>query len=110
VREDLLIGVREDQSSGKLKQRENDLMLQKLQMMGFDRDVAIFALAQVQYKSAAEAVSFMTDKNINGLYEHKFMGQPGLLCWVCSGSQDQHIGETVWEVPQAPGSSSLFKI
>ena len=86
-------------------------MLQKLQMMGFDRDVAIFALGQIQYKSAAEAVAFMTDKNVKGLYEHQFMGQPGLLCWVCSGRQDQHIGESVLEAPQLKSSSSsLFKI
>lgn len=50
-------------------------MLINLKLMGYEHEVALFALKSVLYQSDQRAIHFITDKDEgNGKYEHPFIG------------------------------------
>jgi hypothetical protein len=48
--------------------------------MGFDYDIATFALTKTSYVSEARALSYLMDKEENGKYEHPFIGYNESVC------------------------------
>lgn len=63
--------------------------------MGFESENAIYALKKTQYQSEDRAVSFLSDKDRQGKFEHEFIGF-GLnkeLCKLCMGSAAEHLPE-----------------
>ncbi len=68
-------------------------MLFDLKMMGFEHDIALFALKTVQYQSQLRAVDFLTEKGPDGKYEHPFVGVASELCKICLENKELHNSE-----------------
>jgi len=67
-------------------------MLNDMILMGFEREVALFALKKTQYESEDRAIAYLQDRADNGKYEHDFVefGQNKELCMLCMESVLNH--------------------
>ena len=58
-------------------------------MMGFDNDIALYALKNVQYRGVGDAIAYLTDQS-NGKYVHEFFGLNQDICKLCHEGKDKH--------------------
>jgi hypothetical protein len=50
------------------------MMVTSLEFMGFEHDIALFALKNIGFTSLDRAIAFLLEKEENGRYEHPFIG------------------------------------
>ena len=67
-------------------------MLNVMVSMGFEREVALFALKKTEYQSEDRATVYLTEKDFNGKFEHEFVefGNNKDLCMLCMESPENH--------------------
>jgi hypothetical protein len=85
-----------EDKNNRISQAEKERMIQSLLIMGFDNDVALFALKSTQYENVERAISFLNDKEENGKYEHPFIifGTNTDLCKLCyEGKRSHYLDE-----------------
>jgi len=79
-------------------------MLFDLQMMGFEKEIALLALKSVGYHSSDRAVDFLMEMGPDGKYQHPFTGENCALCVICQKGKELHIPDydflTLEEIPE----------
>mmetsp|Transcript_33960 Transcript_33960/g.33115 ORF Transcript_33960/g.33115 Transcript_33960/m.33115 type:complete len:155 (-) Transcript_33960:94-558(-) len=68
-------------------------MLFDLKIMGFEKDIALYALKSVQYHSKDRAVDFLMEVGPDGKHQHPFTGENCELCIICQKTKEFHILE-----------------
>eukprot|EP00347_Sterkiella_histriomuscorum_P018509 403345242 len=74
-------------------QFEKDKLHANMIMIGFEQDVALYALKATQYQSLDRAISFVSEVKANGKYEHEFIvyGKNSDLCKLCLNTIERHM-------------------
>jgi hypothetical protein len=67
-------------------------LINQIAILGFNRDVAEFGAGKVNYRSAEEAIGYLTDKDdISDKYVHEYVPFKNDLCFICEAPPSQHL-------------------